>query len=555
MKVSDYVIKFFECQGVEQVFCVSGGAAAHLLESTRTSSMNTIFNYHEQSCAMAADGYARISKKPAIVLVTNGPGSTNTITGVLGAWQDGIPMIILSGQVPRNQTLASEGRPLRQLGVQECNIIKMVEHCTNYAVQLTSDISQTLSRAWKMATTGRMGPVWIDIPIDIQGQDIDAVPRFAAKLAVARAVRPIDQEILDEFARAKKPLIIAGNGIHLACAENEFVKLVERTRAPVICTWNANDLLEWEHPLYVGNFGVFGERSGNLAVQNADCILVLASRLSIPCTGYDASKFAPLAKIIMVDIDENEVFKHTMKSNFQHIGDVKDFIDQFNVTVDVPQWLAQVGTWKNTLSVFNEPHTRVSGFVNSYDMMEELGKLVNQNDIVVTDMGTSFTCTMQALRNHGNRLFTSSGLCSMGFGLPGAIGAWSADKSRRVICIAGDGGFQMNIQELQTVVQYRIPLKIIILNNGGYLAISLMQDNLFKNRFGADISSPNFKAIAQAYGIQTFENLSDCISSRESGLVEMNMVRNQLLIPRVMSYKDPVTQQIKSGTLENMFPT
>jgi acetolactate synthase-1/2/3 large subunit len=257
----------------------------------------------------------------------------------------------------------------------------------------------------------------------------------------------------------------------------------------------------------------------------------------------------------MVDIDENEVFKHTMKSNFQYIGDVRDFIEQFNVTVDVPQWLEQVGTWKNTLSVFSEPHTRVSGFVHSYDMMEELGKCVNQNDIVVTDVGTSFTCTMQALRNHGNRLFSGVGLCCMGYGLPGAIGAWVADKTRRIICIAGDGGFQMNIQELQAVVQYQIPIKIIILNNAGYLAISLMQDNLFKNRFGADISSPNFKAISQAYGIQTFENLSECLSSWESGIVEMNMVRNQLLIPRVMSYKDPVTQQIKSGTLENMFPT
>jgi acetolactate synthase-1/2/3 large subunit len=553
MKVSDYIIQFFECQGVEQVFCVSGGAAAHLLESTRSSSMNTIFNYHEQACAMSADGYARIAKKPAIVLVTNGPGSTNTITGVLGAWQDGVPMIVLSGQVPRNQTLASEYRPLRQLGVQECDIIKMVTHCTNYAVQLRSDIHQTLEHAWKMATTGRMGPVWLDIPIDVQAENIDAVPRRIQ--LESRAVHPVNDEIMHTFMQAKQPLIIAGNGIHLACAEKEFIEFVNKTGAPVVCTWNANDILEWEHPLYIGNFGIFGERSANLAIQNADCILVLASRLSIPCTGYDSSKFARNAKIIMVDIDEHEVFKHTMKSTFQYIGDVRDFIDQFVVTVSVPEWVEKVQQWKNTLSVFNEPHTRVDGFVNSYDLMKELGSLVNERDIVVTDMGTSFTCTMQALRNHGNRLFTSSGLCSMGFGLPGAIGAWSANKTQRVICIAGDGGFQMNLQELQTVVQYKIPLKIIILNNNGYLAISLMQDNLFKNRFGADISSPDFNAIAQAYGIQTFGNVLAGLAHDGTSLVNVSMVRNQLLIPRVMSYKDPVTNQIKSGTLENMFPT
>ena len=428
----------------------------------------------------------------------------------------------------------------------------MVTHCTNFAVQLTTDVPRTLGHAWKMATTGRMGPVWLDVPIDVQAENIDCVPR--AVQVENRVDCPMNNEIVRAFTEAKKPLIIAGNGIHLANAEREFIECIEKTGAPVVCTWNANDILSWEHPLYVGNFGIFGERAANLAIQNADCILVLASRLSIPCTGYDSSKFAPHAKIIMVDIDVHEVFKRTMRSTYQYIGDVRDFMRQFDVTVNVPEWIEQVQHWKNSLSVFNEPHTRVEGFVNSYDLMKDLGTVVNDRDIVVTDMGTSFTCTMQALRNHGNRLFTSSGLCSMGFGLPGAIGAWSADKNRRIICIAGDGGFQMNLQELQTVVQYKIPLKIIILNNNGYLAISLMQDNLFKNRFGADVSSPDFKAVAQAYGIQTFETVHECLAHEGSSLVNVTMVRNQLLIPRVMSYKDPVTNQIKSGTLENMFP-
>lgn len=538
VKVSDYIINFFIEKGVEQVFCVSGGAAAHLLESTRTSGIRTLFNYNEQACAMAADGYARVSKKPAIVLVTNGPGSTNTITGVVGAWQDGIPMIILSGQVPRNQTMASEPHVLRQLGVQETDIISMVKNYTKYSKQLVNihTIPIELEKAWNAANTSRMGPVWIDIPIDIQAEQIH-------------------NDISKAISNARRPIIIAGNGIHLANAETEFIEFVNKLQFPVVCNWNATDLFAWNDPLYVGNPGLFGERVANLAIQNADLLLIIGTRLSIPCIGYDYKKFAPQAIHIMVDIDENEILKKTMKVDAYYFGNLVDFMKLNFTTQDVCEWNKQLNKLKHELSVFNEPHTRVDGFVNSYDLIQELGTKLQKGDIIVTDMGTSFTCTMQALRNTGeNRLFTSSGLCSMGFGLPGAIGAWTSDTSRRVICIAGDGGIQMNIQEFQTIIQNNIPLKIIVLNNGGYLAISLMQDNIFKNRFGSDVGSPDFTKLAVAYGISIATSIDELMKTEGPVLYEVKMVPDQLLIPRVMSHRDPETGQIISGTLESMFP-
>lgn len=538
VKASDYILDFFSNKGVEQVFCLTGGAAAHLIESTRKSRMKTLFNYTEQACAMAADGYYRISKKPAIVLVTNGPGSTNALTGVVGAWQDGIPMIIISGQVPSSQTMGSEKRELRQLGVQETDIIKMVQNCTKYAKQIadTKTLSCELEKAWKACITGRMGPVWLDVPIDIQASHVN-------------------NDIHAAISNAERPVIIAGHGIRLANAEEQFIQFVNKLRFPVVCTWNATDLFAWSDPLYIGNPGLFGERAANIAVQEADLILVLGSRLSIPCIGYDNSKFATKAVRIMVDIDENEIFKKTMNVDCYYNGDIRDFMKLSFDTKDISSWVKTLSELKENLCVLKEPHTRVEGFVNSYDLIEELGKKLGPGDVIVTDMGTSFTCTMQALRNTGsNRLFTSSGLCSMGFGLPGAIGAWTSDPSRRVVCISGDGGFQMNIQELQTVVQNNIPLKMIVLNNGGYLAISLMQDNIFKNRFGSDVSSPDFKKIATAYGIPVVTNLNDLLCSTGPALYEVNMVRDQLLIPRVQSRRDEETGQIISGTLENMFP-
>jgi acetolactate synthase-1/2/3 large subunit len=574
IKASDYIIKLLQDHGIDTVFCVTGGAAAHLMESVRVSGLKVIYNYNEQACAMAADGYARIAKKPAMVLVTNGPGSSNAITGVLGAWQDSVPMIVISGQVPRHQTLAAEPvNELRQLGLQEAAIVPMVQHCTNYAVQLhhSDTITQEVERAWHLATTGRMGPSWLDIPIDLQSEIIDTDTQRAYVPYTAQNNHMISEEMLAAIAGAKRPLIVAGNGIHLANAESEFKDLVKQLQIPVVCTWNAKDLFDYQDPLYVGNFGLLGERAGNFAVQQADLLLILGSRLSIPVTGYNSKDFSPNSVKIMVDIDANELHKHTLKIDYAVAADVKHFIPELTARChnDIRhEWRELVINWKEKLSVFDENHVRDPAAVNSFDFVQHLGTCLEPNDVVVTDMGTSFTCTMQALRHTGqDRLFTSSALCSMGFGLPGAIGACLADTDRRVICIAGDGGFQMNIQELQTVVHNQLPIKIIILNNNGLLAISLMQDNLFGGkRFGADpasgVSSPDFVRVAAAYGIPayclaTIENvqhdLKDLLAKDGPCLIEINMVQNQLLIPRVQSRRDS-SGKIVSGSLDAMFP-
>lgn len=574
IKASDYIIKFLELNGVDTAFSVSGGAAAHLMDSVVSSNIKTYHNYHEQACAMAADAYARIANKPALVLVTNGPGSSNTITGVLGAWQDSIPMIILSGQVPTHQTLNSQSVKLRQLGLQEADIISMVEPCTKYAVQINkaSDIPNILEEAWTISTSGRMGPVWIDVPIDIQAELLDE--SLLCQLDKLVSEKDFNQDInciVDLIARASKPLFIAGNGIHLSQCEEDFLELVKTASIPVVATWNATDLFNYENDLYVGNFGLLGERAANFAIQEADLIISFGCRLSIPCTGYNTKDFAKNAHKVVIDIDANEINKNTLIIDTPIIADLKEFVSKLKLAAfetNCKVWKEHLANLKIKYCIVKEPHTRVEGFINSYDFMEEFSLSLRENDVVVTDMGSSFTCTMQALRNSGsNRLFTSSALCSMGFGLPGAIGAYAADPSQRVICIAGDGGFQMNIQELQTIVHNNIPIKIIILNNEGYLAISLMQDNLFnKRRFGADrdsgVSAPDFCKLSLAYGIpssklnnmqEVKKNLSLLLNKEGPMLIEINMVRDQLMIPRVQSKRDK-DGKIISGSLDVMFP-
>jgi acetolactate synthase-1/2/3 large subunit len=565
VKVSDYIFDFLISKGIDTVFSVSGGAAAHLLNSVKEKNLKYICNYHEQACAMAAEGYARIAKKPACVLVTNGPGSSNTITGVLGAYQDSIPMIIISGQVPTNQSLNSlKNINLRQLGVQECDIISMVKPITKYAIQVINpnDIIHILEEAYTQATTGRMGPVWIDIPLDIQSSQIEILEPFSW------------EKIIDIIFQSERPVIVTGNGIHLSNSEELFCELKEKLQIPIVSTWTSKDLISQNDPLFVGNFGLLGERAGNFAIQNADLLLILGSRLSIPNIGYQSHLFSPKSTKIMIDIDKNELNKPTIKIDYPINEDLNVFLTKLNSKLTnktIPnwnKWTEKTQTWKHNYPVFQPEYKNNTNRINSFYFIEILSTKLKDNHIVVTDMGTSYTCTMQSLQLNGKtRLFTSSACCSMGFGLPGAIGAYYADPSRDIILIVGDGGLQMNLQELQTIIHNKIPIKIFVLNNNGYLAISLMQDNLFKgNHIGSTpksgISSPNFIKIAQAYGLNTFKlenntqletQIDIILNSKEPTLCEIMMVENQLLIPRVQSSKNE-NGEIVSNSLENMFP-
>lgn len=580
VKVSDYIFDFLLSKGVDTIFMVSGGAAAHLMNSVKEKGIKYICCQHEQACAMAAEGYARIANKPACVLVTNGPGSSNTITGVLGAYQDSIPMIIISGQVPVNQTMRANLSQIRQLGVQECNIISMVKNITKYSIQLTSPnfVQEHLNIAYDLATTGRKGPVWLDVPLDIQNSQIEI--KYKDINFEPQTPKVFDySKIINLITNSKRPLIITGNGIHLSKSEGLFNILKDRLQIPVISTWTSKDLMSFDDPLFVGTFGILGERAANFAVQNADLLLILGSRMSIPNVGYQSHLFSPNSIKIMVDIDQEEMDKPTIKIDYPINEDLHKFMSKLLVTLTLADtksdvtplpnfysWIKKTQEWKKKYPVFQSGYEEVPNrkSINSYHFMELLSKELTNNHIIVTDMGTSYTCTMQALKMNGkNRLFTSSACCSMGFGLPGAIGAYFADPTKEIILIAGDGGFQMNIQELQTVVHYKIPIKIFILNNKGYLAISLMQDNLFKSNYiGANkksgVSSPDFVKVAKAYGIDAvqianYHMLGKLLENKRALLIEVPMEENQPLIPRVQSSKKE-DGSIISNSLENMFP-
>jgi acetolactate synthase I/II/III large subunit len=578
MKVSDYIFNYLNKKGLDTIFTVTGGAAAHLLDTVTRTNFKYICNYHEQACAMAAEGYARIANKPAIVLVTNGPGSSNTITGVLGAYQDSIPMIVISGQVPINQSLGSlKDINLRQLGVQECDIISIVKPITKYAEQITkaSDIKQALHQAYNLSISGRKGPVWLDIPLDVQSAEIDEsifegeIDEFYTESSIYDL-----NKIITLLSDAKKPVIITGNGIHLSQSEKIFTELKDTLQIPIVSTWTSKDLMSQDDPLYVGNFGLLGERAANFTIQNADLLLILGSRLSIPNVGYQSQLFSPKSIKIMIDIDENELNKPTINIDYKIKSDLYEFINNLNIALvnkelsSKNEWVEKTQAWKHKYPVFQSEYKYNKDRINSFYFMEVLSEKLTDNNIVVTDMGTSYTCTMQSLQLNGkNRLFTSSACCSMGFGLPGAIGAYFASPSKDIILVAGDGGMQMNLQELQTIAHHQLPIKIFVLNNNGYLAISLMQDNLFKgNYIGSNkqsgVSSPDFTQIADAYGIKRFRfnnneelenNIDNVMNIKGPVLVEIMMTENQLLIPRVQSSKD-INGKIISNSLENMFP-
>jgi|TARA_R110001592_G_scaffold71981_3_gene219682 acetolactate synthase I/II/III large subunit len=574
IKLSDYIFEYLKEKNITTTFSVSGGAAAHLLDSAKKYNIEYIANYHEQASAMAAEGYSRIKNIPALVLVTNGPGSSNTITGVVGAFQDSIPMFVISGQVPTTQTLNTQPLGLRQLGVQEVDIIKMVDPITKYAHQITdaTNIKYNLDKAYHECTTGRKGPVWLDIPLDIQSTIIETDKLRGFNPPLINYPSYDIKSLVNLILKAKRPLIVTGNGIHLSNTEKIFKDLINHLQIPAVSTWTSKDLFNWEDPLFVGNFGLLGERAGNFAIQKSDLILVLGSRLSIPNIGYKSELFSPNSTKIMVDIDKNELNKTTLNIDYKIEANLNEFIPNLikNLPKDMPKWeswIQENNKLKHKYPVFLPEYRENNIKINSFYFIEVLSKHL-KNHIVVTDMGTSYTCTHQSLRTNGkSRLYTSSACCSMGFGLPGAIGTYFGDKTKEIILIAGDGGMQMNIQELQTIVHHNIPIKIFILNNQSYLAISLMQDNLFNSNYigstpDSGVSSPDFCKIATAYGIKSIKlnnnkeldlQIESVLNYKGPILCEIMMPPNQLLIPRVQSKKNN-KGEIESTSLENMFP-
>ena len=580
-KLTDYVFTFIAELGVKDVFAVCGGAAMHLVDSLgKSEDLNYIATQHEQAAAMAAEAYARISGKPGVALVTSGPGGTNTITGVCGAWIDSIPTIFISGQVT-SDTLIGDTR-LRQFGIQEANITELVRPITKYAVIVTDPkkIKYHLQKAVFLATTGRPGPVWLDVPLDIQGQliNLDELVSFTPEDDPQKDKEQILNEqvvkCITMLKKAKRPVLICGYGIRLSKGEKEFRQLVEKLKIPVISSWTASDLIPTDNELYVGRSGIFGDRAGNFTVQNSDLLLIIGSRMSVPQVGYNYSTFARKAKKIMVDIDEAELTKPSIKPDLPINADSREFIvrmisrlEKEVITLPVDDWLQKCSNWKRKYPVALPEYKESREGVNSFYFVDLLSQKLDENAVVVTDMGTSFTCTMQTFKTkQGQRLFTSSGHASMGFGIPGAIGACFANDKKKTICISGDGSLQMNIQEFQTLVHYDLPILLFVLNNKGYLTIKLMQQNHFGRYIGSDpesgYSCPDIIKVATAYGIKAervrnHEELHSRIDQilAEPGpfVCEIIMPEDQPLIPRVSSLKTP-DGTIISKPLEDMYP-
>ena len=584
IKVSDYIANFLSEHGVKHVFTVTGGGAMHLNDSLgHHKGLACIYNHHEQACAIAAEGYTRLSGRLSAVCVTSGPGGTNAITGVLGGWLDSIPMFIISGQVKRETTTASTDVPLRQLGDQEFQIVDCVNTMTKYAKMIwePNEIAYHLEKAMYLCKNGRGGPVWIDVPLDVQAAivETDELKHFDLKELEKQNVHEISEsiakEIIEKISNAKKPVIIAGSAIRLADSHDEFIELVNKLQIPVVTAWNAHDNIWDEHPLYCGRPGTVGTRGGNFVMENSDLILSLGCRLNIRQISYNYKNFSKNAYKIVVDIDKAELEKPTLSVDMPIHADVKDVINKLlnvnyeNKNNEHKQWLNWCRRINLKYPACKKEFYKQKSPINPYVFMDRLFHNLEEYDSVICGNGSACVCSFQAasLKPH-QRLFTNSGCASMGYGLPAAFGGSIAvGNDRRVICLDGDGSFQMNIQELQTIVYHQPNMKIFVLNNHGYHSIRQTQTNLFKPPLiGVSeengISFPCCEKIADAYGlnferIDNLENIEDKIikvlSSDGPIICEVMLDQNQNFEPKLSSKVMP-DGKIISPSIDDMFP-
>lgn len=525
IKVAKYISQFLADNGIKDCFMVTGGGAMHLDDAIgHQKEIHCTFNHHEQACAIAAEGYTRMTGKLAAVCVTSGPGGTNAITGVMGGWLDSIPMFVISGQVKRETTIwAVPELNLRQLGDQEFNVIDSVRNMTKYAVMVTNphEIAYHLEKALFMATNGRGGPVWLDIPLDVQGAKVDteSLIHFNADQEVVWRTPKVKQSaieiLLQKLKISKAPLVLAGTGINLGGADEKLLAFLNKYQIPVVTAWNANDTVAFENPYYVGMPGTVGMRSGNFAVQNCDLLISLGCRMNIRMIGYTHHDFAKNAFKVIVDVDPRELIKPTVHADLPIHADVGQFLDamleqEYDPVEDHRAWVE----WCRSL-LFRFPTVRQAyhgaGLINPYVFIDKLFDHLVPSDRIICGNGAACVITFQAAKiKQGQRMFTNSGCAAMGYGLPAAVGVAVSDNNKRTVCIDGDGSVMMNIQELATVAHNKLDLKLFILNNNGYLSIRQTQRNLFQPPFiGIDSESgvgfPDFGKLADAFGIRYFK--------------------------------------------------
>ena len=572
-RVTDIVASFLVDQGIKEIFTLTGGGAMFLNDGIALNDdINVICNHHEQACAMGAVAYAKYKNGLSTAMLTTGCGATNAITGLLDAWQDNTPVIFISGQIKRKETSRNAQTSLRQFGVQEADIISIVESLTKYSVMVNEprEILYHLEKAAHLAMAGRPGPVWIDIPLDVQGFsiDVDELECFTPEVEATQEIEGIEQ-FIEMYEQAERPIILAGNGVRLSSSVDKLREFASKNNIPCVVSYLAADYFEQDNPNYVGRLGIKGDRAGNFAVQNSDLIISLGSRLSVCLTGFEYELFARDSKLVVIDIDEDEHKKDTVSiDQFIH-ADVGGFLSNIESKVTpkaLGYWQEKCVYWKNKWPVYQEGYD--TNTVNMYEFTKTLSELASEDAIVVSDAGSSYYVTSQSftLNSNRQRYITSGAQADMGFTLPAAIGACIA-ANKPVVGITGDGSFQLNIQELQTIKHYNLPVKLIVWNNNGYLSIRATQDKFFDGRrIGTDsesgVSFPEVEKIANAYELPYVKinnvgelkgKLSGVLLASGPVICEVICPENQEIIPTVSAVRNK-DGSMTSKPIEDMYP-
>lgn len=575
VKIAEWMADFLVDQGIRYNFTVPGGGAMHMnVAFGHKQGLNNIFVQHEQAAAIAAEAYQRMHNELPMVCCTTGPGGTNTLTGVVGAWLDSIPMLIISGQVRYATTARAAGINVRAMGDQEFDITRVVAPMTKYAEMIIDPktVKYHLQKALYLAQHGRPGPVWLDVPLDIQGGYIDPEEFTEFNPAECENVNApaVSEEIIDQVVEkircAKRPVFNAGNGIRIAGAHEEFLKAVEMLNIPVVTGWDSIDLIDDEDPLYIGRAGIMGDRPGNWAVQNSDVLLSVGSRLGVRQVGYNKANWARESFVIMVDVDDNELKKPSIHVEFPIQADAKDFLQKLIIKLEksplVPKqkWNKICEGWKKAYPVVQPKHYEEKEFANVYCFIKELSRRLPEGQTTVTGNGSACVVGSHAyVIKKGQRFIINSGAASMGYDLPAAIGACLADERKPIICLSGDGSIQMNLQELQTIVFHKLPIKIFVINNQGYHSMRQTQGNLFPEftTVGVgpeshDLSFPCMEKIAWAYGIpyvaihknsEMQAKLEKVLASDGYAMCEIFVDTNQKFEPK------SATKRLPDGTL------
>ncbi len=587
MRLSDYVVRFVASLGVKHIFLVTGGGAMHLNDSlARCRDIEFVCNLHEQASAIAAESYAKATNSLGVAMVTTGPGGTNAITGLAGAWLDSTPCLFLSGQVKRpDRMYAPDGTPLgvRQMGAQEIDIVSVVRNLTKYAVTVMDpqSIRYHLEKSVRLAQSGRPGPVWIDIPLEVQAAPIDekTLPGFnASEPASLSDAAELDRripEVIEALNRSARPVLLIGNGIRLARAEPLLQQARVVLNIPVATTWCARDLVDEKDPLFVGRPGGIAPRGANFAVQNSDFLLAVGARLDYSITGYAPEKFARAAHKVMVDIDRAEIAKLGRVVDAPICADATSFLRQLLKRSDTigrkdrSQWLARCTEWKKKYPVVLPEHRTAQGLVSTYRLSEVLSEELSAEDYVVAgSSGNGIEIFHLAFPSrYGQRIFHTAALGAMGFGIPAAMGVCLAGGRRRTICVDGDGGFQLNIQELETIARLRLPIKFFVLNNNGYASIRASQRNYFGlENIGCNpatgLTLPDLSGVARSYGIKAMviEDQKSIRAGirrtlRDSGPVvcDVRVIADEIRAPRLSSAQRP-DGSLVSRPLEDLWP-